>query len=363
MSIFRKLFGFEKKENTNTRTFANIDRGLKTGYLEDFSYAENAYLNNDLNTALVHINATIHNSDISDWRHYAFRANVYEDLQKFTEAIVDYNKSIELSNSEISVYQLYHQIGICYLGLGNNKKAEEFYTAAIDIKKKHPNSEFNPDLEGMMGGVLMGLPFERLYNNRGNARKNLGKLNEGFEDCKKALQYNSNYSNSYLLAGQIQHLAGNINDALNLVNQSIQLGNPNAKRVYELIATSIPKKSTDIPQKTPEELLQKSMDACNSGDYRTAIKFGEELLNVHNLPTGHYALGLVYAVIENYSLAKKHCLAAYEYFPTVGDNLNRLGVACCCLDEISEGLSYFKKGVELNDANCRENYSYWLERL
>lgn len=363
MSIFKKLFGFEKKENNNTRTFGNYERGLKTGYLEDYQTAENAYLSGNLENALNYVNSTIQKSDISDWKHYAFRANVYEDQQKYAEAISDYNKAIELANSELSVYQLYHQIGYCYLTLGNNKKAEEFYTAAIDIKKRHPNSEYNPDMEGMMGGVMMGLPFERLYNNRGNARKNLGKLQEGFEDCKKALEYKPNYSNSYLLAGQIQQAAGNIDEALKLVNQAIQLGNPNAKRVYDQIASSSIKKNTGISQQTPEVLLQKSMEACDSGDYQTAIKLGEDLINVHHLPTGHYALGLVYTVIENYQLAKKHCLEAYKHFPSVPDNLNRLGVAYCCLDNISEGLVYFKLGAELGDGNCKQNYSYWINRL
>ena len=238
MSLFKKLFGFDKKENTNTRTFKNMERGLNNGYLLDYQIAESAYLAGDLNKALSYINSTIQKSDISDWRHYAFRANVYEDQNNFTEAITDYNKAIELSNSELSVYQLYHQIGICYLNLGNNKKAEEFYTAAIDIKKKHPNSELNPDLEGMMGGVLMGLPFERLYNNRGNARKNLGKLNEGFEDCRKALEYNPNYSNPYLLAGQIQQQAGNFDEAVKLINHSIKLGNQNGHKVLKDIFAS-----------------------------------------------------------------------------------------------------------------------------
>ena len=247
MSIFKKLFGFEKRENNNTRTFENMDRALKKGYLADYQIAENAYLAGDLNTALTYINATIRKSDISDWKQYAFRANVYEDQQKFTESITDYNKAVELSNSELSVYQLYHQIGYCYLNLGNNKKAEEFYTAAIDIKKKHPNTELAPDLEGMMGGVLMGLPFERLYNNRGNARKNSGKLQEAFEDCKRALEYNPNYSNPYLLAGQIQHLTGNSEEAVRLVNQSIKMGNHSGHKILKDIFASEQRKADLTP--------------------------------------------------------------------------------------------------------------------
>lgn len=363
MSLFKKLFGFVQKKNTNTRTFENMDRGLKTGYLEDYQIAEIAYLVGDLSKAFDYINSTIQKSDISDWKHYAFRANVLEDQQKFAEAITDYNKAIELSNSELTVYQLYHQIGICYLNLGNNKKAEEFYTTAIEIKKKHPNSEFNPDLEGMMGGVLMGLPFERLYNNRGNARKNLGKLQEGFEDCKKALEYKPNYSNSYLLAGQIQHLAGNPGEAVKLLNEAIKLGNPNAQRVLNTLIASSPELQKPKSNIDPSVLLQQSMKACDMGDYKKAILLGEELLNIHRLPTGYYALGLVYAVIENYELARENCLEAYKYFPQVADNLNRLGVSCCCLGNINEGLFYFKKGLELGDANCNENYHYWRARM
>lgn len=363
MSIFKKLFGFEKKENTNTRTFSNLVRGLNNGYIVDFQLANNAYLANNKTVAFELINSTIRKSDISDWQHYAFRANILEEQGNYTEAITDYNKAIECSNSELSVYQLYHQIGYCYLMLDNNKKAEEFYTASLEIKKRHPNTELYPDLEGMNGGVLIGVTFEKIYNNRGNARKNLGNLNDAFEDCRKAIEFNPSYSNPYLLAGQIQQLAGNNDEAIRLVNQSINLGNPNGKRVLEAIYALEPEFKQSKTNRNPEALLQQSMEACDSGDYKIAISLGEELINVHNLPTGYYALGLVYTVMENYDLAKKNCLEAFRYFPQVADNLNRLGVSCCCLGQISEGLNYFRKGVELGDANCKENYIYWKARF
>lgn len=363
MSIFKKLFGFEKKENTNTRTFSNFDRGLNTGYLMDFQLANDAYLAKNRTKAFELINSAIRKSDISDWQHYAFRANIYEEEKKFADAITDYNKAIEYSNSELSVYQIYHQIGYCYLMLENNKKAEDFYTASLEIKKKHPNNNLFPDQVGMMGGVLLGVSFEKIYNNRGNARKNLGNLNEAFEDCKKAIEFNPSYSNPYLLAGQIQQLAGNIDEAIRLIYQSINLGNPNGKRVLEAIYELEPELKQSKSNLNPEILLKRSMQACDSGDYKTAISLGEELINIHNLPTGFYALGLVYTVMENYHLAKQNCLEAFRYFPQVADNLNRLGVSYCCLGQISEGLNYFRKGAELGDANCNENYHYWKARL
>lgn len=363
MSIFKKLFGYDKKENTNTRTFANMERGLKTGYIEDFQRANNAYLADNLSAASQHINSAIEKSDISDWQHYAFRAKILEDQQQFSQAITDYNKAIEFSNSPTDVYALYHQIGICYLNLGNNSKAEEFYTASIDLKAKHPNSEYYPDLEGMMGGVTKGLPYERLYNNRANARKNQGKLQEAFEDCEKALEYNPNYSNSYLLAGQIHQLSGNISEAIRLVKHSISMGNPNAHRVLLELEKTQPKSTSQSSNLDPDTLLQQSLKACDDGNYNKAIQYGNELLEIHNSPAGFFALGLVYAVIENWQLAKYNCLEAYKYFPTVPDNLNRLGVACCFLGEIEDGLEYFQKGIKLGDSHCRDNYNYWKNRF
>lgn len=111
-----------------------------------------------------------------------------------------------------------------------------------------------------------------------------------------------------------------------------------------------------------KELLEKSMSACDAGRYDLAIRLGKELL-AKGIPTGFYALGLVYAVLEDWHLAKENCLKAYEYFPNIPDNLNRLGVSFCQLGNIKQGLYFFKEGMDLGDAYCRENYNYWKNRI
>lgn len=228
MKIFEKAFGKTKPQNSNKRTLGDISSVLDSDYFQSFQDAMIDYSSKNLQSALSNINKTIEKADINNWQHYAFRANVYEDLSKYEEAIKNYETAISYSGDDVTVYALYHQIGFCYLSLGNNEKAAEFYTYAIELKSQHSNTEFNPDREGMNMGILLGLPFKRLYNNRANARKNIGKLNEAVEDCKRSLSYDKNYSNPYLMLSQIYSKAGQEDKAIEFLKISAQLGNRSA---------------------------------------------------------------------------------------------------------------------------------------
>ena len=110
-------------------------------------------------------------------------------------------------------------------------------------------------------------------------------------------------------------------------------------------------------------LSEIALKASDNGNYNEAIRIGNELVNDYNAPTGFYVLGIVYTIVENYDLGLKNCLETNKYFPDVPDNLNRLGVCYCSLGNISQGLVYFKRGVQLGDANCRGNYNYWVNKL
>ncbi len=43
--------------------------------------------------------------------------------------------------------------------------------------------------------------------------------------------------------------------------------------------------------------------------------------------------------------------------------LNHIGHAYCQLNNIIEGLSYFKKGAEMGDKPCTDNYKFWLSKI
>lgn len=209
MTYFEKAF-FRKRSQLKKgkKSFLKSLFGKKEDGKKYFILAETAYLHGNNLEALKMINSCIE-QDIEKWENFAFKANVLEDLQKFQEAIKTYEKAIELSETDEKMYALYHQIGFCYLNLGENRKAKEFYTYAIELKDRL-NSMGIKDEEGMNGGIMLGLPFKRIYNNRGNAFKNLTEYELAIKDCKKALEYDEDYSNPYLLLSQIYSLRKSI---------------------------------------------------------------------------------------------------------------------------------------------------------
>ncbi len=233
MNVFEKAFNKKRNDNFRRRTFAN---GLdELPYLIYYQSAIAYYENGNLISALENIDITIQKSDIDDWKHYAFKANVFETLKEYNQAISNYEKAIEISETDIQVYALYHQIGFCYTSLKNYEKAIEFYSYAIELKKNHPNSQFNTDQEGMLMGVLLGVTFKKMHVNRSVVLTNIGKLTEALHDCVESINYDPNYSNPYLQLGFIYYKAGQEEDAVKFLKQAVSLGNQKAMEMLEQI--------------------------------------------------------------------------------------------------------------------------------
>ena len=228
METFEKAFGRKRISADKQKTFADISGILNSASFDYFQMATKDYLNGNLHNALSNINKSIDNSEICNWEKCAFRANIYEDLKDFRKAILNYEQAIEYAFDDVLVYALYHQIGYCYVMLNDNPKALEFYTYAIDLKKQHPNTEICPDQEGLNGGVLLGVPLKKMYNNRGNANLNLGRLYETGIDCKAAIDCDKDYSNPYLLMAQVFSKEGKEAEAMNCLEAAASLGNKTA---------------------------------------------------------------------------------------------------------------------------------------
>jgi len=224
MEIFEKAFGKRKPENLKRRTFRNILSGFKSNYLHDYQKAISDYSVKDFQSALKNINSTIKRSDINDWRHYAFRANIYEEKGNFKEAIIDYERAISYSLDDMEVYALYHQIGFCYLSIENNQKAKDFFSWSLDLKLQHPNYGHNPDQEGMDMGVLLGVPLRKIYNNIGNANYRLENISDSISNCLAAINEDKNYSFPYFLLGQIYAHKKDVENSKKYFKKSAELG-------------------------------------------------------------------------------------------------------------------------------------------
>ncbi|EWH14430.1 hypothetical protein KLA_03662 [Cellulophaga geojensis KL-A] len=236
-NIFEKAFnrnrnGIYKRGGRQLNELNSLLDNSLPEYVIYYSQAQKYYEIGNLNDAFNNINKAIELSDVDDWKQYAFKANVLEEAKHYEDAIKNYEIAIDINPNDVYVYALYHQIGWCYLNLKDDEKAVEFYTYAINLKKQHPNSEYNEDLEGIDNGVLLGKKFEQMYINRGNSLKNIGKLEDARQDCISAIKCNEQYSNPYLLLSQIFDLAGHKEESMKFLKHASDMGNQNATRIF-----------------------------------------------------------------------------------------------------------------------------------
>lgn len=237
MEIFKKVFGRERKfarteeikdkEELITNVFKNF-RSEQSKYKGLASYY---YGNQDYYSALNSINNAIEIRDRDDYTLFALKANILQELGEYKEAIEQYEEAIDYGGYDITVYALYHQIGICYLELEKYEKALEFFTYAIELKKQHPNKFPLTDSEYTLGGVMFGIKFNKLYDSRAIVLKRLNRLDEAIEDCKQAISYDASDSTPYLLLSQIYSMLGQKDNSLRYLKKSASLGNEKAQEI------------------------------------------------------------------------------------------------------------------------------------
>lgn len=346
-SIFNSLFFGEKKLKDNEQLF---------------QLAKISYMRNYVSNALETINLCLESGNSEKWEYFAFKANCYEDLSEYKKAIENYEIAIELSENDEDVYALYHQIGFCFLNLKNDNKAKEFYTFALQLKT-NLQSKNKEDLEGLDGGVLLGVSLQRIYNNRGNARKNLGELNDAIIDCEKAISIDKNYSNPYLLLSQIYDLKGYQEKSLEFLKASARLGNNSAKNKLDEIGinqTTIGSNSIGNVRFELEQCLKATFE---QHDLNKGKLLAEELINkgVNDI-IPYLCLSAVYGTQENWRLCEKYSLEGLKFDNNNAMLLNHTGVAMCELGN-SNGLKYLEYGKNLGDPNCSGNYNYWRTKI
>lgn len=70
-------------------------------------------------------------SDPNDYLLYINRGNCYIAIKRIKEAIIDFNKSLEMKQDN---FQAYMNLGLCFEKLKENEKALDYYTKALEIK-------------------------------------------------------------------------------------------------------------------------------------------------------------------------------------------------------------------------------------
>jgi tetratricopeptide (TPR) repeat protein len=131
------------------------------------------------------------------------RGTTYAESGKFTEAILDFNKAIEL-NPKCAV--AYYNRGTAYAKSGKFTEANSDNNKAIELNSNNAEA----------------------YYNRGTTYAKSGKFTEAISDLNKAIELNSKYAEAYVNRGITNAELGKKEDAKKDLRKAMQL-NPGLK--------------------------------------------------------------------------------------------------------------------------------------
>jgi tetratricopeptide (TPR) repeat protein len=128
----------------------------------------------------------------------------YLNLGNYRQAIVDYNKAIEIRPKYTDAY---YNRGISYWHLGNKMQAIRDFDSAIEI---------NPN-------------YAEIYYGRGNVYAALGNYRQAIRDFDKAIEINPKYAGIYYNRGNVYVALGNYGQAIDDMKTAARLGQKNAQ--------------------------------------------------------------------------------------------------------------------------------------
>jgi len=137
---------------------------------------------------------------------YCNRGIILADRKKNDEALADYNKAIELNPKMITAY---NNRGLLYLEMKKNSEARADFEKALQLKPGYAEA----------------------YYNRGLLAMDENKNEEAFSDYSKAIQLQPAYVEAYINRGVLMHTGKKYDEALIDYNKALQL-QPGNSMVY-----------------------------------------------------------------------------------------------------------------------------------
>ena len=244
-----------------------------------------------------------HNKKYDNWVPDSDFASgkIYQASKDFETAIQYYDKAIH-SNPKNSA--AYNNRGTAKKNLGKFQDAILDYDKAIKLNPKH----------------------YRAYRNRGIAKKNLGKLQDAILDYNKAIKLNPKYSLAYHNRGFAKYKLGKLQDAINDYDKAIRL-NPEYSVAY---------RNRGIAKKN----LGKLQDAIS--DYNEAIRLNPTYsLAYNNRGNTKCKLGNFKNAISDYDEAIRLNPKSFEAYYNRGLTRSELG-------DIKGAAADFARAKEIN---------------
>ncbi len=182
--------------NPNEVDFNNL---VNSEWMKNQFKGMDAYKQKNYNNAISFIDKAIQENPQNSFL-YNLRASYKEDLGDFNGAIEDFKKALYISGNDW--YATYNQIAINYLNLKDFQNSLKAFDIAIELKiniQEEGNDE--KVIPNNLYGVVMKIDYERMYTNRANVKLSLEDFGGCDEDCRKAIEINPDYTNSYVIFG------------------------------------------------------------------------------------------------------------------------------------------------------------------
>lgn len=151
--------------------------------------------------------------------------------------------------------------------------------------------------------------------------------------------------------------------ALERLKRSARLGNEDAKEKLEEIGvtqTTVNSTATGNTRNELERCLRLTFEEHN---LISGKQLAEKLINsgVQDI-IPYLCLSAIYGTSEDWKNCEFYSIKGLQFDNNNFMLLNHAGVAMCEQGN-SNGLTYLKKGAELGDTNCLNNFRYWQQRI
>jgi len=233
------------------------------------------------------------------------RGTTYADLQRYDEALRDYDQAIALNPNDATAY---YNRGLTYHNLQRYDEALRDYDQAIAL---NPNDA-------------------QAYNNRGNTYHNLQHYDEALRDYDQAITLNPNYAQAYNNRGNTYHNLQRYDEALRDFDQAITL-NPNFVQAY-------------YNRGTIYDTLQRYDEALR--DFDQAIALNPNLAQAYN------NRGNTYTALQRYDEALRDYDQAIALNPNYAQAYFNLGALLASTGQLRGSLPCFEKAAQFGEPSA-----------
>ncbi|HJS28576.1 MAG TPA: tetratricopeptide repeat protein [Anaerolineales bacterium] len=171
---------------------------------------------------------------------YNYRGVTYDKLDRYTEAISDYTRAIELDSS---FFLAYNNRGATYERLRRYDEAIMDYTSAIQLTPSLSQAYYNRGnvfskrkkseeaIDDFTRSLQLDPELMRAYINRGSEYYGIGRYEEALADFTEAINLQPNYAKAHVNRGVVYDSLRNYDKAIEDYSQAIHI-TPDDPAVY-----------------------------------------------------------------------------------------------------------------------------------